>query len=363
MPAMPPDPAQTTLRKSIEPDLPVVLAPQDGGGDGLAAWAEAYFRFEVTTSASSQAVQRRDLDRFLAFMRLEEGGDERPRWTQRLSRAFVDALRQELTPQGRQRFGDRTIARVVAHLKTFAKWVHKLRPFPLGDPMAKIRAAVPGTGLETERALTAVEKRKLLDAADYLPVIGGRSKDRHRHRADRPDQRPRRKSYRPWRNRAIVSLLIGTGMRRAAVVNLDLADVDLARRTVAVTEKGGHVHRYQASRDAIAAIQDYLTHERAQDAAVHVGSPALFLPAATATRSRGRLHPIAVNDIWNAVCALAGVDGKTPHAARHAMGRHLIAKTGNVAAVQRQLGHKNAAYSLQYARITEAELQQVVDEV
>jgi site-specific recombinase XerD len=45
------------------------------------------------------------------------------------------------------------------------------------------------------------------------------------------------------------------------------------------------------------------------------------------------------------------------------MGRHIINKTGNVAAVQRQLGHKNAAYSLQYARITEAELQEVVDEV
>jgi hypothetical protein len=39
-----------------------------------------------------------------------------------------------------------------------------------------------------------------------------------------------------------------------------------------------------------------------------------------------------------------------------------IDKTGNVAAVQRQLGHKNAAYSLQYARITDAELQEVVDE-
>jgi hypothetical protein len=37
-------------------------------------------------------------------------------------------------------------------------------------------------------------------------------------------------------------------------------------------------------------------------------------------------------------------------------------KTGNVAAVQRQLGHKNAAYSLQYARITDAEPQSVVDE-
>ena len=36
-------------------------------------------------------------------------------------------------------------------------------------------------------------------------------------------------------------------------------------------------------------------------------------------------------------------------------------KTGNVAAIQRQLGHKNAAYSLQYARITSAELNEVLD--
>ena len=43
------------------------------------------------------------------------------------------------------------------------------------------------------------------------------------------------------------------------------------------------------------------------------------------------------------------------------MGRHLIDKTGNIAAVQRQLGHTNAAYSIQYARITDEELGNVLD--
>jgi len=42
--------------------------------------------------------------------------------------------------------------------------------------------------------------------------------------------------------------------------------------------------------------------------------------------------------------------------ARHAMGKHLIEKTGNLAAVQRQLGHTNATYSMQYTRITDEEL-------
>jgi site-specific recombinase XerC len=44
------------------------------------------------------------------------------------------------------------------------------------------------------------------------------------------------------------------------------------------------------------------------------------------------------------------------------MGRHLIEKTGNIAAVQRQLGHTNAAYSIQYARVTDQELADALDD-
>lgn len=44
--------------------------------------------------------------------------------------------------------------------------------------------------------------------------------------------------------------------------------------------------------------------------------------------------------IWDEVCEVAGVEGKTPHLARRAMGKHIIEKTRNIAAVQRQLGHK-----------------------
>ena len=44
------------------------------------------------------------------------------------------------------------------------------------------------------------------------------------------------------------------------------------------------------------------------------------------------------------------------------MGKHIIEKTGNIAAVQKQLGHRQAAYSMQYARITAEELSRVLDE-
>jgi site-specific recombinase XerC len=44
------------------------------------------------------------------------------------------------------------------------------------------------------------------------------------------------------------------------------------------------------------------------------------------------------------------------------MGKHIMQKTGNIAAVQRQLGHKNAAYSMQYSRITSEELCDVLND-
>jgi integrase len=345
-----------------ESRLPVRLDLADDS-DSLAGWLEAYFAVEVTTAASSRAVQRRDLTRFVRFMLAEEESDARSLWTSRLSRAFLDALLNEIDEQGRRRSSDRTIARIAAHLKTFAKWIHSLKPFRLGNPTEKLKTVLTGPGLEIERALTERGRRKLLDAADHLPILGGRSRDRRRTKdIEFADERPRRKGYRPYRNRAIVYCLIETGMRRTAVCNLDLSEVDFEGRNVTVREKGGQSHRYKISKEGVKAIRDYLNEERGNDAEMFPVSPALFLPAETVVNSSGRLTPKVINTVWNEVCRWAQVKGKTPHAARHAMGRHIMAKTGNVAAVQRQLGHKNAAYSLQYARITDAELQEVVDE-
>lgn len=91
-------------------------------------------------------------------------------------------------------------------------------------------------------------------------------------------------------------------------------------------------------------------------------TPALFLPAKTRQISDGRLKSLAISYIWNQISETAGIKGKSPHSARHAMGRHIMEKTGNVSAIQRQLGHKNATYSLQYARITDEELRIALDD-
>jgi integrase len=72
-----------------------------------------------------------------------------------------------------------------------------------------------------------------------FPVIGGRSRDQRRCKnITLPNERPCRNGYRPYRNRAIVYTPIETGMRRAAVTQLNVDDVDATRQTVVTTERG-----------------------------------------------------------------------------------------------------------------------------
>ncbi|MBU0992100.1 MAG: hypothetical protein KJ737_06360 [Proteobacteria bacterium] len=213
-----------------------------GFPDRISLWADAYFEFEVTTGEASRKVQKRDLGLFVEFMMTEEGSDARVKWTPRLSKTFKDYLKNN--ENGKKPYMDRTVNRTLAHLKTFAKWVHKLRPFPLGDPMAKMKLLPVGSGLEVERAISAKERRRILDAADFLAEEGGMSKDRNRFRTK---TRPRRKGYRGYRNRSIVYVLIETGMRRAAVTKIDLKDVDFKRHIIKVEEKGGLDHAYQTA--------------------------------------------------------------------------------------------------------------------
>jgi hypothetical protein len=44
-------------------------------------------------------------------------------------------------------YSDRIVNRIMDHLKTFAKWIRRLKPFPLNKPMVKIKLLPVGGGL------------------------------------------------------------------------------------------------------------------------------------------------------------------------------------------------------------------------
>jgi hypothetical protein len=157
--------AQNTPRKHAGALVPW----RTGGQDGLGWWVAPYLRHAVTTRPASQQVQHRDLGLLLRSLQSEEGTDQRR--APRLARTFQQHLRQTLTPEGHRAWSDKTIQRILTHLKTFTTWGHTHEPFPLGPPMAAITLSALGTGLEVDRALTAAERRRLLNAADLLLVL------------------------------------------------------------------------------------------------------------------------------------------------------------------------------------------------
>lgn len=351
------------------------LAWKGGIPDTLGPWIELYFQREVKSSDSSRKVSRRDINRFHNFMLSELGNDFLINWSPRLTKNFLSCLRDpERSPAG-LRLADRTINRIISHLKPLANWIDKMNqvkgleafdPFPTGNPMRSIPQVKAATLLCVERALSPTERRRMLDAADLLPVTGGRSKDRNRYRGN--ERRPQRKNYRPYRNRAIIYTLIETGMRRLAATRIALDGVDPKRQVVKTIEKGDNTHEAMISRQAVQAIRDYVERERHLDAEYFESLPdavhplPLFLPARNMRNQKGHLLGDSINRIWDEVAEVAKIEGRTPHSARHAMGRHIIDKTGNPSAVQRQLGHGSPWYANHYSRITNNELANVLDE-
>lgn len=329
--------------------------------DTLDAWAEAYFQFEVTTSRLTQKEQRRDIRLFLEFMEAEEKSLERVRWTPYLSKEFINSLQQTLQ-DGHRRWSDSTINRIIAHIKTFAKWIYRLRSFPFGyEPMGRIKAIQTSTRLDIDKALTESERRNILEVSDSLLETGGRSKDKNRHRGLGENRMPQRKGYRPYRNRAIIYALVETGMRRGAASNILLDDVDFNNMTIKTIEKGGKLHKYGISQRGMLAIKEYVEMERQLDNDKW-NNPYLFLSAGLNNiQGDWKISPRMISKIWDQICKIAEIADRTPHSARHGMGVYIMEKTGNVAAVQRVLGHSNPIFSLEYARIRKDTLQAVLD--
>ena len=331
--------------------------------DDLRDWMTFYFAHHATTAESSRKEQRRALEYFFTFLNTvdstgERIGTARESWTPRVSRLFVKTLQTTMNEDGARRWSDGSIDDLVAHLKAFAKWIHQHAPFSLGQPMENI-SKLENRLLKIERALTEKERIRMLDAADQLLIVGGRSRDRNRYGSTRA---PRRSKYRPYRNRAIIFILTETGMRRAAAVNANLADVDFKRRIVSTIEKGGAIKDYDISKEGIQAIRDYVEKERPADEEKWQ-SPVLFLKAANVAGDHGRMTAQMVNVIWKQVRDVAGVSkDRTPHSARHGMGKHIMKKTGNPAMVQGQLNHNNLIFSMIYAQPTKKERQRLLDE-
>jgi len=153
---------------------------------------------------------------------------------------------------------------------------------------------------------------------------------------------------RSLRDRALVELLYGAGLRVSEAVGLDKAGVDLEQRIVRCIGKGSKERVVPVGREAVQALRRYLSRGRPYLDKRH--RPELFLNAqgGALTRSGAFL-------ILRRVADAAGLEpGRVhPHLLRHSFATHLLEGGADLRSVQEMLGHADLATTELYTHVSD----------
>ncbi|HZV76496.1 MAG TPA: tyrosine-type recombinase/integrase [Candidatus Babeliales bacterium] len=154
------------------------------------------------------------------------------------------------------------------------------------------------------------------------------------------------------RDAAIMELFYASGMRRAELAGVRLADVDLAERTIRVTGKGNKERLVVINRTAAAAIEAYLrVRLRGPD-------PCLFLG-----RGGRGLTPKHVWRIFRTIYRVSGIQKHaSPHTLRHSFATHLVENGVDLETVRELLGHESLATTGVYLQLAMGRKRQAYDD-
>lgn len=155
-------------------------------------------------------------------------------------------------------------------------------------------------------------------------------------------------SFEGRRNRALVGLLVDSGLRKEEARRLRIGDLDLNTRLIRVVAGKGQRDGVTFFGDATASLLwSYL--------AVHPDPrPQAFL---FVTRDGQPLGPWAPKRILHRLSRRAGLDRPIgPHALRHYAATALLRRTGDLELVRRVLRHTTLAMALRYATLTQTEI-------
>jgi len=312
------------------------------------------------------------LQRFQTFFK-EAYGHERVRT---VLKRDVLAWQRALSDDG---LAPATVNNHLASLSAFTTWVHAQAPhlFAIGDPAKGISEL--GLPPLEPRTLSPEQVRSLKSICDRLERF---HQLKGRRWAKSPVQLRVRATGRPLRDRAIVYVLLSTGLRREELITVDLDQVspnmpaELRRvrqgRITRVRGKGKTERTVFLSADARVALADYLERERPRDAneqATAVFLSAISLPARS---SNGRLSPRAINLLLEQIgrwhdAELTDLRRRIsplrPHDLRHTFAFHLARVTGADAyELERRLGHRSQRYIQRYTNPPEAVAASYIEE-
>jgi integrase/recombinase XerC len=163
------------------------------------------------------------------------------------------------------------------------------------------------------------------------------------------------------RDRAVLELLYGSGLRVAELCGLDVADVDLDAQRVRVMGKGSKERVVPVGDFAAQAVREYLLGGRAWflDRALRAstGKGMAHLDGLFLNRRGKRLTPRDARTIVEGYVAEMLQGRKvSPHTLRHSFATHLLEGGADIRTVQELLGHASLATTQRYTHVSKGRL-------
>jgi len=243
-------------------------------------------------------------------------------------RAFLAALHAACHPS--------TLGRKLASLRSFFRFLLREGGCAL-DPTVGIPA--PRQPKRLPNPLPVDDCATLIESADSDPS------------GERPERRR-------LRDRALVELLYGAGLRVGETSALDIRDVDLHRGEVRVMGKGGKERVVPLPAAARESLGEYLDSRRAPGMLAEPLFPSL---RSREGRTR-RLGPRDIRRILKARARGAGiVDRVHPHRLRHSYATHLLDMGADLREIQELLGHASLSTTEKYTAVSAERLIEVYD--
>ncbi len=249
---------------------------------------------------------------------------------QRLLTVDVNDARAYLTHLNDKGYSKATVARKLATLRSFYKFLVKTNRCSV-NPLIAIRT--PKQDKKLPRFLEYEEIKRLLDTPSTESWLGAR-------------------------DRAILETLYSTGIRVSELVGLNMDDIDFLSEVIHIRGKGKKERIAPISSSALQAIQHYMEfrNKRAQSNS-HFDSKVLFV-----NKHGQRLSTRSVRRKMDKYLKMAGLDPAiSPHTLRHSFATHMLNNGADLRSVQELLGHQSLSTTQVYTHLTTRKLKEVYE--
>ena len=239
----------------------------------------------------------------------------------------VERIRGFLVKLAEQNYSPATMARKIATLRSFHKWLEK-RTFTTTNPMTLIRT--PKQARRLPKAISVDEVERLLSAPDDSDLLGARA-------------------------RAILETLYSTGIRVSEVVAINRGDLNESNECIVIRGKGRRERVVPLGAHALKSLRHYLDMLDGELRAAGLTSPpesALFV-----NKHGSRLSSRSVRRKVAKYLVKVGLDPDiSPHTIRHSFATHLLSNGADLRAVQELLGHQSLSSTQVYTHLATSKM-------